>query len=189
VPLPKVGFQDAIVVKQMPDDATWDPEDVRYNTIRWINSIDAAFALGPSRVNPLTGQILDADILIDANFVKFTEGRYRDLVQQTDALPFLPQLFTKLTGNPYTCDTRVRCDRCKVNWQHPKPSQTNCYNLTSLIKLIRSIARSYLKPMKCVLAWQQRKSLPPVAYRCLCCIILCPAARNPRHISISFCVS
>jgi len=35
-----------------PDNATWDPADVRYNTIRWINTVDGLFALGPSRVNP-----------------------------------------------------------------------------------------------------------------------------------------
>jgi len=36
-------------VQQMPDNATWDPADVRYNTIRWINTVDGLFALGPSR--------------------------------------------------------------------------------------------------------------------------------------------
>src|SRR2546428_8543513 len=33
----KIGFQNAIVVKQMPDDADWDPADTRYNTIRWLD--------------------------------------------------------------------------------------------------------------------------------------------------------
>jgi hypothetical protein len=32
----RVGFQNAIEVKQQPDDADWDPGDVRYNTIRWF---------------------------------------------------------------------------------------------------------------------------------------------------------
>jgi len=32
---------------EMPDNATWDPADVRYNTIRWINTVDGLFALGP----------------------------------------------------------------------------------------------------------------------------------------------
>ena len=30
------GFKNAIVAKQMPDDADWDPADVRYNTVRWL---------------------------------------------------------------------------------------------------------------------------------------------------------
>ncbi|MCC5659313.1 zinc-dependent metalloprotease [Nostoc sp. XA010] len=77
----KAGFKDAIEVRQMPDDATWDPGDIRYNTIRWINTVDGYFALGPSRVNPLTGEILDADILVDASFVRALKGEYRKIVQ------------------------------------------------------------------------------------------------------------
>lgn len=65
----KAGFADAIEVRQQPDDATWDPEDISYNTFRWITS-NAGMAMGPSRVNPLTGQILDADIIFDADFIE-----------------------------------------------------------------------------------------------------------------------
>ncbi|MEH2449453.1 MAG: zinc-dependent metalloprotease [Nostoc sp.] len=77
----KAGFKDAIEVRQMPDDATWDPADIRYNTIRWINTVDGYFAMGPSRVNPLTGEILDADILVDASFVRVLKNEYRKIVQ------------------------------------------------------------------------------------------------------------
>ncbi len=58
----RVGLKDAIVVKQQPDDADWDPADTRYSTIRWFTGVDAGFAIGPSRANPFTGQIYDADI-------------------------------------------------------------------------------------------------------------------------------
>ncbi len=78
----KAGFIDAIAVRQMPDDATWDPADVRYNTIRWSSSFQPWFlGLGPSRVNPLTGQILDADIILDANVIRIMKGDYRNLLQ------------------------------------------------------------------------------------------------------------
>ena len=46
----------------MPDDAEWDPGDVRYNTIRWFVQPGSAYAVGPSRANPMTGEIYDADI-------------------------------------------------------------------------------------------------------------------------------
>ena len=59
----KAGFESAIEVRQQPDTTDWDPEDVNYNTFRWITA-GAGFAMGPSRVNPRTGQILDADIKI-----------------------------------------------------------------------------------------------------------------------------
>ncbi len=59
----KIGFQDAVVVKQQPDDSDWDPADSRYSTIRWFAGYpDPGFAQGPSRTDPGTGQIYDADI-------------------------------------------------------------------------------------------------------------------------------
>ncbi len=64
----KAGFKNAIVMKMMPDTATWDPADVRYNVIRWVSS-NLGFAIGPSFVNPKTGQILGADITVDYMFV------------------------------------------------------------------------------------------------------------------------
>ncbi len=79
------GFKNAIEVKQMPDTATWDPSDIRYNTIRWINTVDGYFAMGPSRVNPLTGEILDADILIDASLVNSMKKDYRQMVQPSQS--------------------------------------------------------------------------------------------------------
>jgi len=58
----RIGFKDAIVVKQQPDNPDWDSDDVRYSMIRWFTGVDAGFAIGPSRVNPYTGQTYDAHI-------------------------------------------------------------------------------------------------------------------------------
>jgi hypothetical protein len=66
----KIGFKDAIVVKQQPDNADWDPADTRYNTIRWFAGVDATFAIGPSRADPFTGQIYDADIGISEGIIR-----------------------------------------------------------------------------------------------------------------------
>jgi hypothetical protein len=65
----RVGFRDAIEVRQQEAE-DFDPEDVNYNTFRWITS-DRGFAMGPSRANPLTGEIVDADILFDASMVRY----------------------------------------------------------------------------------------------------------------------
>ncbi len=62
----KAGFKNAVVMKIMPDDADWDPADIRYNVIRWVSSpIPQYGAIGPSFVNPKTGQILGADITVE----------------------------------------------------------------------------------------------------------------------------
>ena len=80
------GFQHAVEARQMPDNADWDPADVRYNVVRWSDSLNTwALGLGPSRVNPLTGEILDADVVIDANVVRILKQQYQ--VRGLDAMP------------------------------------------------------------------------------------------------------
>ncbi len=74
----KAGFSSAIEVRQQPDVTDWDPEDVNYNTFRWITA-GQSFAMGPSRVNPRTGQILDADIIFDGDFLQFWRNEYETL--------------------------------------------------------------------------------------------------------------
>ncbi len=64
----KIGFRDAIEVRQQENE-DFDPEDINYNTFRWITT-DRGFAKGPSRANPLTGEIMDADIIFDASMVR-----------------------------------------------------------------------------------------------------------------------
>ncbi len=108
----RVGIKDAIVVKQMPDDADWDPADARYNTIRWIVKPGAAYAVGPSTANPFTGQIYDADIRVSADYVRFYFREFDEFVNPTswinaDMSIFLPGLALAENMNydllPYQC--------------------------------------------------------------------------------------
>ncbi len=63
----KLGFKDAVVAKVQPDDAAWDTLDVGYASVRWITSAQVRFgAIGPSQVDPRTGEILDADISFES---------------------------------------------------------------------------------------------------------------------------
>jgi hypothetical protein len=82
----KIGFDQAIVVTQQTEDvaADLDPEDINYNFFRWIYS-DTPFAMGPSRVDPRTGQILDADIIMDDSMVRYELQEYRLLIRQLPA--------------------------------------------------------------------------------------------------------
>ncbi|MCO6438108.1 MAG: zinc-dependent metalloprotease [Phycisphaerae bacterium] len=68
----KVGILNAIQVRQQEVDNEWseiDLEDMRYSGLRWITT-GWAFAMGPHRSNPFTGQIYDADILFDDSMVR-----------------------------------------------------------------------------------------------------------------------
>ncbi len=70
------GFKDALVVKQQGDDADFDTSSTRYASVRWVTGRGISFgARGPSKVDPRTGEILDADIeMSDENF-RFYQGR------------------------------------------------------------------------------------------------------------------
>jgi hypothetical protein len=102
----KAGFKDAIQVQQMPDRADWDPADVNYNTIRWFNSVDGLFARGPARVNPLTGEILDADIIVDAGLVRDIKQDFRRLVEQNQTQE--NSLLSSLIDSGNLCPSTVK---------------------------------------------------------------------------------
>lgn len=72
------GFKHAILAKDPPNDPDFDPEDVRFSTIRWITSNEPSFgAIGPSRVDPRTGEIFDSDILFEASIFQNYSNAYR----------------------------------------------------------------------------------------------------------------
>jgi len=77
------GFSNAMIVKQQPEDAKWDAGDIRFNVLRWTSSPNPPFGgYGPSFVNPKTGQILGADIMLE--WVYFTNRvKYEELYRQS----------------------------------------------------------------------------------------------------------
>jgi hypothetical protein len=84
----KIGFRDVIEVRQQEDgepSSDFDPEDIRYNTIRWITT-DTPFAMGPSRANPLTGELIDADIVFDGSYIQYMKGQYKQFTATGTAL-------------------------------------------------------------------------------------------------------
>ncbi|MBC7717314.1 MAG: zinc-dependent metalloprotease [Pseudorhodobacter sp.] len=64
----KIGFKNAVVAKQQPDDADWDNLDAKHASIRWFTGADVGFARGPNHSDPRTGEILDADIAMSDVF-------------------------------------------------------------------------------------------------------------------------
>ena len=62
----KIGISGALKVEQQPDDAKFDTLDFGYPSVRWMMNADPVFgAIGPSHVDPRTGEILDADIAFE----------------------------------------------------------------------------------------------------------------------------
>jgi hypothetical protein len=67
----RIGFKDAIKVEMQPDDADFDTADLRHASVRWyLDTSDGALAIGPSRIDPRTGEILDADIGVSQGWTR-----------------------------------------------------------------------------------------------------------------------
>src|SRR3954468_17169465 len=98
----KLGIVGAIVVQQQTDDnefANVDPEDSRYNFIRWIVT-GRGFAMGPSRADPRTGQILDADIIFDDSMLRFYFREFDTFGPAPVAAMMGPEFTTFLVEHP-----------------------------------------------------------------------------------------
>ncbi|HET8877642.1 MAG TPA: DUF5117 domain-containing protein, partial [Casimicrobiaceae bacterium] len=83
----RIGFKDAIHVEVQPDDADFDTSDIHHASVRWQTVAKTSYgAIGPSVVDPRTGEILDADIGIDANNVRVVRNlRHEYLPPRKDA--------------------------------------------------------------------------------------------------------
>jgi hypothetical protein len=67
----RIGFKDAIRVEMQPENADFDTADLRHASVRWyLDTSDGALAIGPSRIDPRTGEILDADIGVSQGWTR-----------------------------------------------------------------------------------------------------------------------
>ena len=73
-----IGYRNAIQVLDAPDDTLWSAEDARYSTVRWMANFGSTYAIGPSDVDPRSGEILNADILIAASWIQAWQGEYHE---------------------------------------------------------------------------------------------------------------
>lgn len=103
----EAGFSNAVIAKQMPDDANFDHADMRYNVVRWVASPDAAYAIALMRANPLTGEILNASVTIDANIVRTFAGEYGVFIRPEAWQARVKRRLASLAANGYGPN---RCD-------------------------------------------------------------------------------
>ncbi len=72
----KIGFKNALQAKVQPDDADFDNNDTRHASVRWyVDTSEGALAIGPSRTDPRTGEILDADISFSDGWTRLPRRR------------------------------------------------------------------------------------------------------------------
>jgi hypothetical protein len=106
----RVGILEAIEVRQQDAETgaymELDPEDVRYNFVRWLSN-DQGTAIGPSRVNPNTGQILDADVILTDGWIRHFWVQYNDFMPELAMEGMSAETIAWLDRNP-KWDPRVR---------------------------------------------------------------------------------
>ena len=66
----KIGFKNVIQVRDFPkDDPEFDPDNLKYSCIRYVPSYTAN-AMGPSWVDPTTGEIINASVIVYNDVIK-----------------------------------------------------------------------------------------------------------------------
>lgn len=75
----KIGFRNAIDVRWQNERDEFDPEDINYCTFRWITT-SSTFAMSALRSNPITGEMIDGDVIFDASWIRYWKAHYAYLV-------------------------------------------------------------------------------------------------------------
>ncbi|MEL7145108.1 MAG: zinc-dependent metalloprotease [Bacteroidota bacterium] len=73
----EAGFKNAIIAKDPPtaeEDSEFSPEDIRYSVVRYVASTTRN-AVGPSVVDPRTGEIIESDIIWYHNHLRSYRNR------------------------------------------------------------------------------------------------------------------
>jgi len=106
----KVGISNAIEVYYQDERSgahmEKDPEDVRYNFIRWLSN-NKGTAIGPSRVHPETGQILDADVILTDGWIRHWWTQFNEIMPEIAMEGIAPEALAWLQDHP-NWDPRIR---------------------------------------------------------------------------------
>jgi hypothetical protein len=83
-----LGISDVVKVQDQPNDPAFDPDDIRYNVVRWVTNSNAnGFAEAQLLWNPRTGEIFHSGILIDHDIVSYAKFEYEDETAPARAQP------------------------------------------------------------------------------------------------------
>lgn len=83
----KIGILDAIAVKQQPNDPSWDPEDIRHNMVRWVDTTKPRYGAEAEIItDPRTGEELNVGVNVDA-MVGMSQRIYRYVIAPVRGLP------------------------------------------------------------------------------------------------------
>ena len=83
----KIGFKNTVQVKDFPtDDPNFDPDNLKYSCIRYCPA-GVANAMGPSWVDPTTGEIVNASVIVYNDIVKLvSQWRFVQTAQVDESM-------------------------------------------------------------------------------------------------------
>ena len=130
----KIGFKDAIAVRwEESGRDDFDPEDTQLLHVPLDHRRTTSYAMSCLRANPLTGEMIDGDVVFDASFIRYWKQEYALLIGSTTATTAAadrpaghrrgdqpdPGLEDGLSGSP-TCDSpagrRTHSTRTPTRW-------------------------------------------------------------------------
>ncbi len=83
----RIGYRDVLRVEVQTDDSDFNTSDIRHASIRWMTNVRSGIsAIGPSVVDPRSGEILDADIGIDATSFRAMRSRGMETIPNRPSL-------------------------------------------------------------------------------------------------------
>jgi hypothetical protein len=90
----RLGISDALQVRDQPNDPQWDPDDIRYNVLRWVTEAQASFGADSQTLyDPRTGEEFRTGILISADVPIGAQAEWMHVVdparygRSTDPMP------------------------------------------------------------------------------------------------------
>ncbi|MEM9353423.1 MAG: zinc-dependent metalloprotease [Planctomycetota bacterium] len=75
----KIGFRNALGVRWQQEGDEFDPEDINYCTFRWVTT-PSTFAMSGLRSDPITGEMIDGDVVFDASWIRYWKREYALMV-------------------------------------------------------------------------------------------------------------
>ena len=87
----RIGVSGVVQVQDQPADPAWDPDDVRYNVIRWLTEANSGgFAEAQLVWDPRSGEVIRGGVLIDSDLVHFGSRALEVYAPQGTALEEAP---------------------------------------------------------------------------------------------------
>jgi hypothetical protein len=84
----RIGIEDAIQVRDQPHTPGWDPDDIRYNMVRWLDTSSPAFGAEALLItDPRTGEELNVGVNFDAALGMIGRQTYKYIIAPARGLP------------------------------------------------------------------------------------------------------